>query len=424
VLANAAQTTVTNGLNQLATVNGTAAAYDARGNMTTDPVTGKTQSYLASNNQLWNVPSPFTTLSYDALDRLASANNGGAVTGYASDGTDIIAEYNGSNVLQKRYAFDGSGSPLVAHDASGNRTWLLADERGSIIALANDSAAMTAIDTYDEYGIPAAANQGTFQYAGMLWLSGPGLYAPTFRAYGAHLGRFNQTDPIGYASGVSLYGYVFSDPVNFTDPLGLQEYSCDHGTCQDLVVVHCQNGGTALPVSGGAYVCIPPTKDVAISGGGPSSGGERSGGGVDRDGGNQEQKQPTCNTVLPNGQSIGDVVRQSLRQTLANIPASTTTFGTAFLGSVLGNVLGTFDFKNRFRGQGDPAELAAAGNFAYGAYVSALFGSGVSNFGARAYGTVTNALGLKPNQFVAPNGMSVSAAANVPRGNANAGCPK
>ena len=48
------------------------------------------------------------------------------------------------------------GQPLVAYDASGNRSWMLADERGSIIALANDSAGMTAIDAYDKYRIPAA----------------------------------------------------------------------------------------------------------------------------------------------------------------------------------------------------------------------------------------------------------------------------
>jgi RHS repeat-associated protein len=98
---------------------------------------------------------------------------------------------------------------------------------------------MTSIDTYDEYGIPAATNQGTFQYAGMMWLSRPGLYAPAFRSFNALLGRFNQTDPIGFGGGINLYGYTGGDPVNGTDPLGLTQDTSP----QEIVVNACENGG-------------------------------------------------------------------------------------------------------------------------------------------------------------------------------------
>lgn len=87
---------------------------------------------------------------------------------------------------------------------------------------------------------------------------------------------------------------------------------------------------------------------------------------------------------------------------------------------------GPLDFKNRFRGQADPTFLAAAGNFAFGSYTTAMAGSAVSNFGATAYAQVTFRLGLKAATFMAPDGsgMDKSAAANVPRGNASAGCLK
>lgn len=41
------------------------------------------------------------------------------------------------------------------------------------------------------------------------------------RYYDATTGRFTQEDPIGLAGGLNLYGYANGDPVNFSDPFGL-----------------------------------------------------------------------------------------------------------------------------------------------------------------------------------------------------------
>ena len=110
--------------------------------------------------------------------------------------------------------YEGSGT--------ATRRWAHQDERGSVIAVSDGSGTATAINRYDEYGKPAATNVGRFQYTGQMWLAEIGLQYSKARMYGPHVGRFWQTDPIGYGGGPNRYAYVGNDPINWVDPLGLQ----------------------------------------------------------------------------------------------------------------------------------------------------------------------------------------------------------
>jgi len=234
--------------------------YDDNGNMTANGLQFIFYSYDSENRLTCSSATGGATVlyRYDYLGRLVKRSVvSGMTSKYVYDGDQIIAEYDGSNNLVRKFVYGaGIDEPVmtvVRSQETEDRYYYHYDGLGSVIALSDSSKNIVEKYSYDVFGTPTirdaqnavlstSAYGNPYMFTGRQYDAQSSLYYYRARFYSPVLGRFLQPDPVmpymqiatagkftgeqipgKYLSSTALKNYLQTDPVGkflANDPSG------------------------------------------------------------------------------------------------------------------------------------------------------------------------------------------------------------
>ncbi len=221
----------------------TALSYDAGGNMTSDGE-GSVFEWDAEN-RLTKVQKPGVTAEYcyDAsgrrIEKRVTAAGQTEITRFTYDAWRIVYEekstegnaaaesvtYGWGLDINNSVGLAGNIGALLSREINrpGGREFyrMLADGNGNVAGSLSESGKFVNAG-YDAFGIPNKnADTGAFGFSTKYTDRETGLVCFGYRYYNPSAGTWLNRDPKGVAGGVNLTAFVFNNPVNCFDALGL-----------------------------------------------------------------------------------------------------------------------------------------------------------------------------------------------------------
>ncbi len=191
------------------------------------------QSYLYDQkNRITSLSTLADThhFDYDPNDYRISKIDSGGMRIHLLEGEHLEAVYDGSEQILAKYLRGVVVDEIVNgyyYDDQGKKTnyTFHHDHLRSVVGLTAHEGSTVETTKYGSFGeeISSSGNSENFlKYTGREHDAEIGLYYYRARYYDPEVGRFLNEDPIGFEAGVNFYAYVGNNPVNYSDPDGLE----------------------------------------------------------------------------------------------------------------------------------------------------------------------------------------------------------
>lgn len=214
----------TGSFNRLTASASASYSYNSNGSMTGKTVGSTSWTYgWDRENRMISAGDGTDTAAYayDALGRRVKRTQGSDVQKYAHDGNDVVLD--DVNTTLTKYQNGRGIDDKLKQVTSGTSKFFLLNDLASSVGIANPGGTVTDTNSYDSFGNATNGSfPGRYAFTGRERDSLTGLQFSRARFYDPELGRFISEDPIGFGGGdINLYGYVWNNPLHFTDPMGL-----------------------------------------------------------------------------------------------------------------------------------------------------------------------------------------------------------